>query len=320
MNTKSITTAALMVALSILISYIMYLLPFFQGFMFLIGLPIVVLGVKYDLKIQLLAALALGLLMAIIDPLYSVMIVTLICPMGILQGVLIKKKFKPSQIIFFGAIAFIFGLLIMLYLLQLVFDTSLINELKLSFDIAIEEMKVLYDNANFMSEEDMNQLFVMFEQSKDLVVILLPTVFAFYGLVSSIGSFILSRIILKKLRMPVALTKFKDFRIDKNARNTMMIVLIVVTIASYIDKLNSTFYILNAMMVLILVLQINGLSLLWYLTEKHPNRKAMRISIIILFVISPLFGGIIEIIVRYGISAIGFIDMYFDFRTRLNKE
>lgn len=320
MNTKEITSAALMVALSIILALIMYMIPILQGFVFLVGLPIVVLGVKFNLKVQFLASLALGMLMSILDPFYGLSIVLMVTPMSILQGFLIKKQKKNSQVILLGTLASIFGFISMLYLVQVFFQMDLINELTTMFDTSIGDLRGFYESTNLIAKDDLEEVFSMMAQMKEVMLILIPSAIGIYGFLMSVGSFVLSRVILNRMKLQVSNTLFKDFRIDKNARNTLMIVLLVIIAASYIDESNMTYYILNTMSIFMVMMQINGLAYVWYLTEKHPNRRMMRIMIVILFLVSPIFGGIIEIIVRYGLGAIGFLDMYVNFRQRQKKE
>lgn len=320
MNTKELTTAALMVALSIILALIMYIVPFLQVFVFLVGLPIVLLGVKFDFKLQLLATVALGFLMAILDPFYGLSLVLTVAPMSILQGLFIKQKRKNSHVIFAGTIAAIFGFLSMIYLVQLFLDLNVIQEMTQMFDSSLEDIKVLYASTNLLSDGEMSQVFDMMGQMKDVMLVLIPSAVGIYAFVMSLGSFIFSRLILNRMKLSVSSSKFSDFRIDKTARNTLMIVLFVVVAASYIDKSNMTFYILNAMSLFIILMQINGFAYTWFLTKEHPNRRAMRMMIVALFIVAPLFGGIIEMIARYGMAGLGFLDMYFNFRLKQKRE
>lgn len=316
-KTKQLTMTSLMVALSVVLSLIIYFLPILQGLMFMISVPLMYIGIHYNIRIHSLGTLAFLLIIMMLDPLYALMILCFVVPLSLIQGFLIKHKKKTSEIIFIGAVGSIFGLIGYVYLTDLIFNINMIELLKEMMDEATAQVGSIYEKVGIESTETSDYL-SMLEQMKTYFIMLMPALAAYFALISSALSYFFANIIFKRFKVEMPKGQFKDFRIDQHKRFYLVVIMVVVTAAAFIDKGNTNFYASNFMSILFILLQINGLALVWYVTDQHPNKKALRIITIILYIVAPVIS-LLDLVVRYGLVGVGFFDMYADFRQKIKK-
>ncbi|MCH4891066.1 DUF2232 domain-containing protein [Acidaminobacter sp. JC074] len=314
-NTKKIVTSAVMVALAVVLSLILYFLPFFQFAIFIVGIPIVVLGKVSDIKMQLMAsAVVIGILM-LIDPTYAATVATLVLPLAIVQGYCFHKNQRNSQNILYSSLAMVFGFLGFLYSLKFFFGVDFIEEIIVMTDRMIADAKVVYSSLNVFSEEELIMYFSMMEESIEVMKLLFPSILITYSLVNTVVSFGVSKKIMKRMSIPFEKTYFKDFRIRENARLIIMVVLGIITLVSIFDNGSMMYYASNFMSIFYIILHINGMAFVWYLFEKQPNKTAYKVVSIVVYFISPILGPLN--IIRFGLGLVGFADMYADFRKRI---
>lgn len=317
-KTRQLTTTALMVALSVVLSLIIYFLPILQMLMFVSSVPLMYIGIKYNIKIQSLGALAFFLIMMLIDPLYAVMLLGIVVPLSLIQGYLIKKNKSTSQVIFLGALGTLLGMIVYVYIMDMIFQINLLELFKEMMDELLVMVRQVYDDMGTLDSPQIQDYLAVLEEFKSYFSMIIPSLLVYFSLMASVLSFVFARTIFKRFKIRIPMNKFKDFRIDEDKRFYLVIIMIVVTIASIIDKGNMSYYAFNFISILILLLQISGLALIWFVTENHPNRKALRVITIIMFIVSPAIS-LLELLVRYGLAAVGFFDMYVDFRKRINN-
>lgn len=316
-NTKKIVTSSIMVALAVVLSLILYFLPFFQFAIFLIGIPIVILGKVSDIKMQLMAsAVIIGILM-LFDPSYAVTVATLALPLAIIQGFCYHKELRNSQNILYSTLAMVFGFIGFLYSLKLFFGIDFISEVVVMMETMIAEAKVTYSSLNMFTEEELMMYYSAMDESVDVMKMLFPSMLIIYSLLNSYVSFWVSKKIMMRMDIHIPKSYFKDFRIQKNTRLIIMIVLGIVTLVSIFDKSNTMYYASNFMSIFYIILHINGMAFIWFLFEKQPNKTAYKVLSIVAYFISPILGPLN--IIRFGLGLVGFADMYVDFRTRIQE-
>lgn len=318
-NTRKITTTAMLVALAAVFSLILYVLPFIQSFMFIAMIPIVIVGIKYDIQTQLLGLLALCLLLMMLDPVFAIMIGVWMGLFGIAQSFAIKKKQPVSALLLWSTLAFVFGFIAILYLTNMMLGIDIMAEMNDVIGDMVAEMKIINQSSPLVPAENMDEFITVLDQMQVYIPLLMPMMLLFYGFISSVLTYVVTKPIFKRLKLDYPTGKFKDFRIDQNRRNNLMIVMLVVTIASLVDRDQMEFYILNFTSVLLFLMQINGFALVWYRTDNHPNKKALRIIAVIAFVLAPAFI-LFELLMRYGLAMLGFMDMYVNFRERFKSK
>lgn len=316
-DAKAITTVSILMAISVIISIIIFMMPFLSILMFLVSIPIIIIGIKFDLKMQLVGTSLLALLLLIIEPSFAINVITSAGFIGIIQGYLIKKEKKASEVILYGSLAYFFGLLISIYLINILANLDILDYFRESLNEMTLDVGNMYRDSDVLSESETSQLLTMLEQTKNMLTMLLPTILFLTSLVSSVINFVIARAVLVRLKFSVSKSKFKDFRIGVQGKNTLYITLLVVMLVSLIDTEKQSLYIMNFSSLVLILFLTNGLSLIWHIADLKPNTKSLKIlTLVSLFIIAPLMGGIIEMIIRYGIVTIGIADIFYDFRSK----
>lgn len=315
-NTKTLTTAAILIAIAVIISIILYLLPIFQFALFLVGVPIVVLGYKTDIKVQLLASFSLLLMTSLLDPAYAMTIGFIVVPSSVLQGHFMRNNKNTSEIIFISGLGMIVGFIAFLYSINILFNMDIMSEMTTMFDQSIVQVRSYYETMNTLNTTELNEMFSVLTEYKSYMILMMPAMIILSSFISSSFSYLISRKILMRMGEPIQKTYFKDFRIQGQGRTVLMVVLGVVTLVSIIDQSSMTYYVLNFMSVFTLIMQINGLAFVWYLSEKHPNKKSMRVIIVLMVVLSSVLGAI-AMIMRFVLGLLGFTDMYMHYRKKI---
>ena len=313
---KAITTTSILVAIAVMFAVSMFLVPFLRVGIMFISIPIIIIGIKFDLKMQIIATVLLGLITLILEPIYAINVVTSAGILGIVQGYFIKQKRTNSEVIFFGTLASFFGLIVYLYVLNSLANINMLEDIKNIINDVFSDMGAIYRNSNMLSKTDTMTLLQVFDKTKSILILMIPTTFLLTSFMYSIINFLVARVILLKLKLPVRKTKFKDFRIGKQGKLILLSVFFVVAIMALIDVENQNIYIINFSSILILLLQINGFALLWYFTEIKSNTVALRIFSVLLFIFAPLLGGPLETIIRFSVVLFGLTDIFYDFRKR----
>lgn len=314
-ETKRLTTTAMMIALSVAIGLILYFLPWIQGLVFLIAIPLVVVGVKYKYKYQGLALLAVFLIILIVDPIYALTTLFLIGPLSFLLTYGISNKKNNSETIFLSGLAVFFSLVALLLLVQNVLDIKIIDETMAMVDVTIDEIKEMYIGSDVLNEEEKIQAIELFETQRSTMKILMPSFMFIYAMMNGLLAFLFTKFIFKRIGIPINIGKFKDFRISREKRGVLLVVIIVITLGAMIDKENGETYILNFTSLLMMLLQINAMALIWFKTDKHPQKKLLRSGSILLLLLSSFLGSI-GVIYKYALSILGFLDMHVDFRKK----
>lgn len=312
-ETKRLTTTALMVAIAVVIALLLYIIPL--PLIFLVAIPLVVVGVQYKVKYQGLAIIAVTLIMMIIDPIYGVTILFLVGPLSLVLAYCIDKEKTNSLTIFLSGLGVFFGLILMLLVAQNVLGINIMGDTMDMIDLSVDQITEIYTEGDLLSDEDKITTKALFEQQRDAIKLLMPSFMIMFGMINGLLAFVFSKLIFKRTGIKMVQGKFKDFRINRELRGTLLIVIIVVTIGSIIDKQNGEVYILNFVTLLVLLLQVNALALVWFKTDHKSNKKTLRVLTIVGLVVSSLFGSV-GTFVKMGFALIGFLDMHIDFRKR----
>ncbi len=319
-KTKELTTAAIFTAISVVLALSLYFVPILQVLMPIVSIPIIIIGVKLDIKMQVLSVIALGLIIIIIDPIYAMQILLSTSILGIVQGYLISKKSSISKVLIYGACAHFLGQLAYFYIFNFILDINILEELKVMIEVTFKEVITVFESTDEFSKSEIKQSLATLVNTKDRMLLAIPSMLLIVSFVTSTITFIFAKVIFKRINLPMRMTKFKDFRIDSTGKLVIVCTFLIVTAVGIIDPNNQDGLVSNYITILMMVLQVNGIALLWYSSEKKPNKQLLRISSVLLFVFSPLAGGIIELIVKLGFAVVGLSDIFYDFRKKTTEK
>jgi len=226
-------------------------------------------------------------------------------------------KKHNSSTIFLSGLAIFFGYIILLLLVQAMFNMNITEEITKGIDLFVEEMQGAFMETDVLSDEEKALNIENLESIKSNFKMLMPAMLLIYSMFFALITFVFTKGIFKRLGLEMPAGKFKDFRINEEKRLILLIIIIVVTLGALIDKDHGEVYMLNFTTILVMILQLNALSLIWFKTEDHKKKVPLRILTVVGFVVSAALGSI-GLIIRYGLSIVGFMDMHLDFRNRRN--
>ncbi len=320
MRTKDLTLAGILTGLSVVIALSMFAFPLLQLLMPLVSIPIIIIGVKLNLKLQLLSVLALTSLLMIMDPIYAVQITLSASALAVIQGYLLKQKSAISKVIFYGACGHFLGQLGYFYIINFALDINVIEELKVMINMTFEEVMVVMKTTTNFSETEINDGLLSFAQTKDRMLLLIPSMLVIVSFISSTVTYLFAHLIFSRIQLPISKGKFENFRIGMTGKLIMTTTFVVVTLVGLLDPVNNEIYISNYLTIIMMILQVNGLALLWYTSKNKANKSFLRISTLLLFIFSPIAGGFIELIVKLGFAFLGLVDIFYDFRKKYEEK
>jgi len=312
-NTKELTTSAIMAAMALFIAVILYYIP--MPLYFLVAIPLAVVGILHGMKNQALALVACLAILALWDPMYSISLLFLVGPLSFIMSYCIKRKKPMSHGIFLGGLGVMFGMILLILTIQVTLDIDLIDNFKTLTDTTLDEVHDFYAESSILSDEEKMDLSVLIQDQKTAIKLMMPSFLFIFSLASSCLAMVFAKLIFKRTGIEMRVGSFKDFRINQDLRNIIFIVILVVAAGAFIDKANSDLYSTNAMILLLSLLQINGLSLIWYKTHGVMNGKGLRVIVIVAYIISGLLGSI-GFMAKMALGVVGFLDMHLDFRKR----
>lgn len=318
-KTKKLTTAAMMVALMVVISLALYMMPVLFFLTPIIGVPIVIYSKTMDLKTAMLIGLVSLVLMTITSDLVNgVLAMTVAIIPALIQGLMFRKDKPASLTIVYSGVAMFFSLLGLVYGLEMFLDYSVVDTFNSSVDMFFDQIKVVSETMGLYTQDQLIEVNGLLTQMKHVFLTVIPSLLAILCLFGTILMYVVTCAISKRMKIDYKRYYLKDFRINKEGRFIIMLVMIAVTIVYYFDKSNGFYYVSNFFVLFTMILRFNALGFLWYLAERHPNKKAMKVVVVSLYIIPGIIPGFQ--IIAYLTAILGFVDMYADLRKRIEAK
>ncbi len=305
-NKNNIKVGISMMLLSLVFILLIYIIPTLHIFIFLIGVPMVILGYLTDLKIQLVVSFIIALLVAFINVNYSFSILFTIMAMSLAVGYFIREK--TSKAILYGTIVGVFGTIISIYLIKFLYDFDVIESLSKLFDSQIESTEALYKSIEGVNPSDISRIISVLKEAKKGFMISIPAIIFIESIITSSLLVAVSKKALISRKYKLTLGEFKNFRIGSEHKYIILTVMLIIGILSLIDSNNSEFYITNTMIIFSFIFELCGLSYLLYRTDEK-KKKHLKVFVIIIFILSFIIAPLSLII-----SLIGVADLFINLR------
>lgn len=312
-NTQSIVEVGIMSALIIVMFMIVNYVPVIGGlFLFALPLPITVLFIKHSYKVSLAAIVVSLILTSVINnPIYALGSAILYGSTGLTIGYCIKNKKSSTFTIGVQTLVSLVGSIVNYCLtIYLILGTSLykIIETQLeAFKESLNLVKGIYESTGVPVEG--NPLFdVMNKLSPNLILTLIPGFILLLALVSAYLNYVVTKSVLKKLRIEVDEIKhFTTWYLDNRLGALFILVVISGMIMASYD-MTIGHYIFNSSIILFqFIMIIIGMAVVtYYLRKKFNLNKGIVIAILVFAFINPSLSQIIFLI--------GIGDLIFDFR------
>ncbi|WP_227763046.1 YybS family protein [Zhaonella formicivorans] len=280
---------------------------------FLWPIPLIVLCLRHDLRTGILAFIVTTLLlMMFATPFRGLSLALEFGIMSLIYGLAFKKNWPVGRTVFYGALAAVTGTVLVIGLSILLVGFSLDQmrqEMMAMLDTAIEmyrQMGIL----DRMAQQGMTEekLRAIFSQAAALSISLIPGVMIVSSLATALASFLLSRIILRKMRISLpAIPPFTTWRLPWYFIWGFILGLGSLLLGDYyqIDTLKLVGQ--NVLAVYFPVFFLIGLAILKFYMQKFNLKPVFRLAIA--FVVLMYLP-----VAAFSLAFLGMFDTLFDYR------
>lgn len=300
--------AILLAAFTILLLMTLYIPVLGTVVNFFLALPFMMFSARNNRKESFVFLIA-SLLLSLMAGSFLALLLTLSCGLtGIVIGDFIRNEKSKQAAFIAGSITFLINLVIQ-YVISIVF---------LNMDIIKQSLQLLREGIDQYSKiaTSLNQapneaVYQRLYAAVDLIGILTPTIFVItsFSIVFIIQS--ISYPMLKRFGIKVVVGgHFRDFMLPKS----MIYYFLIALLANLIFKPESGSYVhlalSNILFILLLLIVVQGLSFIWYISFQKSMSKAIPVLVTIAMFLMPL--------ILYIVWILGIMDLGFDLRKKLN--
>lgn len=307
-KTKSLVEAALLSALVIIMSLLGMYLPVIGTIISLASpVPIVILGLRHGIKWSILSILVVGLLLTfLISPLQSLAVSLGFGFLGITLGETVRRRLSLSLIMVWGTLASLFSKLLLFWAVMLFLGTNSLADNIVMFHKIMEQSIQLYSGLG-MSSEQIELLKKTMEEMIKLLKIIFPVLLLLVSALDTFFNYLICRYVLQRLDYDVpAFLPFACWNIPKSLTVVLLAGILLIMAGNHYDLALLGHIGLNMQYFSMLLFILQGFAVTVYFLKKWSVTKPLRVVILILLFITPLFT---EIIVWLGL-----LDVFFDYR------
>ncbi|CQR69998.1 hypothetical protein SOV_52770 [Sporomusa ovata DSM 2662] len=304
---RPVVEGGVLTAIAILFAFISTYVPVLGDLVTLIWpVPIVLLGVRHGCKWSIMAVVASGILIALFMPPSAIITVVVgFGLIGIVLGYAMRQKFSSTKTLILGSIASMISMVARIVLTLTVLGFNPFTLQIATMSTGLEQGLEFYRNMG-MKHEDLAQMEVMMRSMIDVMKIVFPASIAFGAIAITFINFQIAKVVLR--RLGYKFESFPPFRHWTMPRITVH-VLAVSFVAIYWGESRGIEILYNSGMNLqvaaIVLLFIQGMALVYFLTDKYNLSRIVRGIILFLILSNPIFmqaliiGGAFDLIFDY---------------------
>lgn len=300
--------AILLAAFTILLLMTLYVPVLGTVVNFFIALPFMMFSTRNNRKESFVFLIASLLLSLIAGSLLALPLTLAYGLTGIIIGDFIRNKKSKQAAFIAGSITFLINLVIQYMISIVFFNMDIIKE---SIQLLRESIDQFIKIMTNLAQEPNEKIIQQFYAGIDLIEILTPTIFVLtaFSIVFIIQS--VSYPILKRFGIGVVDGEhFRNFKLPKS----MVYYFLIALLANLIFRPESGGYVhlalSNIVFILLLLIVVQGLSFIWYISYQKKLSKAIPIIVTIATFLMPL--------ILYIVWILGIMDLGFDLRKKLN--
>ncbi len=307
-STRSLVEAAFLAALTVVFCLATIYLPVLGLFTsFFWPVPIVLLGVRHDLSLSILATVVAGIIVGILaGPLTAISMFLGLGVLGLVLGTAMRRRLKPYRVVGLGAIAMLVSILLLFALSLFVMG---INPLESYFSLYQDSLKStmsLYQRLGITGDA-LKQMEDKLAQSMTLMRYLLPMAMVVGSMVLALLNFLLSRSILARLGVTYpGFSPFATWQLPRGVAIGYLAGAVFFVAGNYTGHEVLKHIGMNVQAIFQLALLVQGLAVAWHFMETYQLAKGFRVLVTVLTFLIPLFG--------QALFFIGLFDLFFDFR------
>lgn len=290
--------------MSLYIIYGIYYLPLLIIF---IPIPFVVLGIRNNLKDNIISMAITSLIVGLLLDMPSALILILaFAPLSIALNYTIKKRKKTSEIILIATISFFLSLLIIIAIGSV--STELGGSIE-SEEIWAEIIKIQTDRFKEigMTNTQIFENIELLEAAYEYMLITLPSILVITSLIISFLNYLVSTVISRKMGYGVlSLPRLSKFKLPDNIIMGTAIMFLSAIVMGWLDIPYHNALLLNISFLVGFIFFLQGLAVIDFLLIKAKMKIGFRIIILLMNLVIVPMGGILFFI--------GMFDSVFDIR------
>ncbi|WP_223702767.1 YybS family protein [Sutcliffiella deserti] len=307
MKTKNITEGASLLGIYLLLLLMTLYVPVIGTVtLFALVVPFVLYTIRNGWKSGVWFVVAANILSVLLGSIAALSLSIPMSTVGVVMGYLFAKK--SSRYVILGASTGVYLLNLLLgYIVAIVlFDFNIEKVMEGSMDQLYLTAESL---ATFTGQQNTEETMGLVQETMDGFIYLLPSGLVTIAFIFALISQLVAGFILKRLKVDV--TPFPPFRELELPKSLLWYYLIVLLLSLFEMEKGSTIYLatVNLSYILMLLMTIQGLSFLFFISHEKKIPKAVPIITLILsFLLPPLL---------YIIRMVGIFDIGFNLRKRI---
>ncbi|MDF2677353.1 MAG: conserved rane protein of unknown function [Bacillota bacterium] len=315
LKTSSLTEAAMMTGILVIIAFIsQFLLSFL---MFFYSMPAIILSKRKGLKYGTMSLISAGLIISMLLGIQTgIMYLILYTPLAVALSYGAVKDEDPYKTVIYGALIFIVSFAIIMLVMQSVMGVNYIQQMikmyNESFNISRELIAKTGGNLNSAQyQQMMDNVNTMSESMNLMITQMFPALLIAAGVVISFINYAATCKIAKRFKIYLReITNFASFSFPQSFAIAMAALLITSFLLKYLN-LNVQAIQLNIIMICYMAILVQGFAVLQFYLLKWNISKTLRIVIIVFVVFNPAISQVLTIL--------GLIDLILDLRKLRNK-
>ncbi|OAH59295.1 hypothetical protein AYJ66_17600 [Dietzia cinnamea] len=310
-NTYKLTEGAILLAIFAVLLLITFYIPGLGLIVNLfLSLPFLFFGAKYDGKSTAVFTLAAVLLSMILGSLLAIPLALAYGTTGAVMGYMVRKGKSRFAAYIAGSLVFLLNLVAQYALSVILFKINIIEELMEAFRVSTDQAIKMLEQMGQTPDE---KLIGQFETMIDMMEVLMPSMFV---MASFLIVFLLQLVSFPFLkRFGIKVPYWPPFRELNLPKSILWYYLITMIAALIMQPENGTYWfwvISNLTFILQMLMVLQGVSLVFYVTHIKEYPKAVPIIVIVLMFLLPF--------ILYIVRILGIIDLGFDLRKRLGEK
>ena len=315
-QTRALVEGAIFAAITVVIGIIRFYIPIVSLISIVWSVPTILIAFRHGFKVSINSVVVSSVLVAVItQPIQGLGFFIGFGLPGIIMGYLLKKKLSPWRTIFLTSIVLAACSVVSMYLGMLVVGVDIANaydkifiDIKNAYSEAANSMANTYGMMGVSSEEILKGT-AGFEESMEVLKLILPGGILVSGIIISFINFKLTRLLLKRIDYFIEDVKpYSLWRLSDKWMVFVMSMLLFAAVDFYLLKLPQLYALtMNIIKFTPLLFIVLGLSVTNFFLDKYAVPKALKGIIMFLLVISNMT------------MLIGVFDMALDLRKLRNK-
>ena len=245
-NTRGLVEAGILTSIICIFAFVGMYIPLLSFFLIFVPLPLIVLGVRRNLKFTILSTIASSLIiMSISNPLSGIYIIAFPGIAAIVIIALMKRNFSHKAIMFSGTVASIVTTMVSYAIASKILGISMIEKVKYVIEESLEIQKSMLISMNADPELLASKISEL-ELVSNSMILLIPMILISASFLTVYINYTLVLKVLKRTGTKVAeMDKFRYFKLSKNTMTGMLVIYLLTMLVSSLNIVNNEVLIIN---------------------------------------------------------------------------